>query len=105
MEALTLVAVALALLHLGFPLAYYAYLRARWLGRPWSVRRDPSYRPRVTVIVPTYNEAEPIESLIYYMTPIVYVTMVNSNPKALLNYMLLEEFLKLYWSQNSQLHD
>jgi len=62
LEALTLVAVALALLHLGFPPAYYAYLRARWLGRPWSVRRDPSYRLRVTVIVPTYNEAEPIES-------------------------------------------
>jgi len=58
LEALTLVAVALALLHFGFPLAYYAYLKARWLRRPWSVRRDPSYRPRVTVIVPTYNEVE-----------------------------------------------
>jgi len=62
LEALTLVAVALALLHLGFPLAYYAYLKARWLRRPWSIRRDPSYRPRVTVIVPTYNEAKLIES-------------------------------------------
>ena len=62
MEALTLVAVALALPHFGFPLAYYAYLKTRWLRRPWSIRRDPSYRPRVTVIVPTYNEAELIES-------------------------------------------
>jgi cellulose synthase/poly-beta-1,6-N-acetylglucosamine synthase-like glycosyltransferase len=51
-------AVALALLHFGTPLAYYAYLKAKWLGRPWNVRRDPGYKPKVTVIVPTYNEAE-----------------------------------------------
>jgi hypothetical protein len=30
------------------PLAYYTYLRVRWLGRRWSVGRDPSCRPRVT---------------------------------------------------------
>jgi len=51
-------AVALALLHFGTPLAYYAYLKAKWLGRPWNVRRDPGYKPKVTVIVPTYNEAK-----------------------------------------------
>ncbi|MCC6003675.1 MAG: glycosyltransferase family 2 protein [Thermofilum sp.] len=54
-------AVALALLHFGTPLAYYAYLKAKWLGRPWGLRRDAGYRPKVTVIVPTYNEAKFVE--------------------------------------------
>jgi len=45
------------LAHFSLPLAYYTYLRVRWLGRPWGIGRDPGYRPRVTVVVPTYNEA------------------------------------------------
>jgi cellulose synthase/poly-beta-1,6-N-acetylglucosamine synthase-like glycosyltransferase len=59
---LTLLALALALLHFGVPLAYYSYLRVRWLSKPWGIAPDPNYRPKVTVIVPTYNEAELIES-------------------------------------------
>jgi biofilm PGA synthesis N-glycosyltransferase PgaC len=59
---LTLLALALALLHFGVPLAYYSYLRVRWLSKPWGIVPDPNYRPKVTVIVPTYNEAELIES-------------------------------------------
>jgi cellulose synthase/poly-beta-1,6-N-acetylglucosamine synthase-like glycosyltransferase len=58
---LTKVALVLALLHFGTPLAYYAYLKAKWLGRPWNVRGDPGYKPKVTVIVPTYNEAKFVE--------------------------------------------
>ncbi|MBC7130094.1 glycosyltransferase, partial [Candidatus Bathyarchaeota archaeon] len=54
---LEFVALALALVHFGFPLAYYWYARARWLNRPWNVKVDDGFRPRVTVIVPTYNEA------------------------------------------------
>lgn len=53
-------ALALAAVHFGAPLAYYSYLR-KWLDKPWGVKKDPGYRPRVTVIVPTYNEAELVE--------------------------------------------
>ena len=62
LDSLLLAAITLALLHFGFPLAYYFYLKTGWLNRPWNIRRDPSYKPRVTIIVPTYNEAELIES-------------------------------------------
>jgi biofilm PGA synthesis N-glycosyltransferase PgaC len=55
-------ALTLALIHFGLPIAYYLYLRVVWLNRPWGVRRDWSFKPRVTVIVPTYNEAKLIES-------------------------------------------
>jgi cellulose synthase/poly-beta-1,6-N-acetylglucosamine synthase-like glycosyltransferase len=56
------IALTLALVHFGLPIAYYLYLRAVWLGRPWDVRRDHSFKLMVTVIVPTYNEAKLIES-------------------------------------------
>jgi len=61
LDRLLIVAVGLALVHFGLPLAYYTYLRVRWLGRPWGIGRDPGYRPKVTIIVPTYNEVEFIQ--------------------------------------------
>ena len=54
------IALALAAAHFGAPLLYYWRAR-RWLRRPWDVAPDPTYRPRVTVIVPTYNEAPLVE--------------------------------------------
>jgi len=61
-DLLLALAIALALFHFGFPLSYYLYLKRKWLYKPWDIRRDPSYRPRVSIIVPTYNEALLIES-------------------------------------------
>jgi len=55
-------AVGLATAHFGVPLAYYYYLKKWWLNKPWNIKRDPSYKPKVSIIVPTYNEAELIES-------------------------------------------
>ncbi|MEM2767831.1 MAG: glycosyltransferase family 2 protein [Candidatus Bathyarchaeia archaeon] len=54
---LELLALALALVHFGFPLAYYWYVKAKWFRKPWNLKLDEAYRPRVTVILPTYNEA------------------------------------------------
>jgi biofilm PGA synthesis N-glycosyltransferase PgaC len=56
LDALLIVAIGLALIHFSTPLLYYFYLRSRWLSRYWSVVRDPNYRPKVSIIVPTYNE-------------------------------------------------
>jgi cellulose synthase/poly-beta-1,6-N-acetylglucosamine synthase-like glycosyltransferase len=60
-DALTLLTLTLALSHFSFPVLYYLYLRSRWLNKPWDLERDPSYRPRITIIVPTYNEANLIK--------------------------------------------
>lgn len=51
---------ALAAMHFGVPLAYYLYLRRAWLHRPWRLRRDPGYTPRVSIIIPTYMGARHI---------------------------------------------
>jgi cellulose synthase/poly-beta-1,6-N-acetylglucosamine synthase-like glycosyltransferase len=56
------IALTIALVHFGLPIAYYLYLKAVWLGRHWGVRRDYNFKPMVTVIVPTYNGARLIES-------------------------------------------
>jgi len=51
------IALALAVIHFTTPLAYYYYLRRRHLGEPWGLNIDPGFQPRVTIIVPTFNEA------------------------------------------------
>jgi cellulose synthase/poly-beta-1,6-N-acetylglucosamine synthase-like glycosyltransferase len=55
---LDFVALTLAGIHFGTPLVYYLYLRARYLNRPWDIKVDENYKPKVTIIVPTYREAE-----------------------------------------------
>jgi cellulose synthase/poly-beta-1,6-N-acetylglucosamine synthase-like glycosyltransferase len=57
LDILLIMAIGLALMHFGFPLTYYCYLKKLWLNKPWSVRGDSEYKPRVSIIVPTYNEA------------------------------------------------
>jgi len=57
-----LLILALTLIHFGVPLTYYLYLKTVWFKKPWNVKRDPGYKPKVTVIVPTYNEVAFVES-------------------------------------------
>ena len=58
---LAITALVLAAVHFGTPLAYYHYMRPRYLDSSWGIRVDENYKPRITVIVPTYNEAKLIE--------------------------------------------
>jgi cellulose synthase/poly-beta-1,6-N-acetylglucosamine synthase-like glycosyltransferase len=55
---LELIALILAGVHFGVPLAYYYYAKTRWLPKPWNIKVDENYKPRVTIVVPTYKEAE-----------------------------------------------
>jgi len=54
---LDFLALGLAAIHFGVPLTYYWYLRKRWLSKPWDLRQDRGYTPKVAVVVPVYNEA------------------------------------------------
>ena len=60
-DPLLITALVLIAIHFGTPLAYYWHAKTRWLPKPWNIRVDENYRPKVTVIVPTYNEAGFIE--------------------------------------------
>jgi len=54
---LDLAALTLAAIHFGTPLLYYLYLKSRYLNKPWDIKVDENYKPKVTIIIPTYNEA------------------------------------------------
>lgn len=56
-----LLAIILALTHFTSPILYYLYLKRKWLQKSWHIKVDKNYKPRVTVIVPAYNEAEFIQ--------------------------------------------
>jgi len=61
LNALEVLGLTLALAHSTVPLAYYAYAKLKWLKRPWNLSIDENYKPKVTVIIPTYNESKLIE--------------------------------------------
>jgi len=60
-DHLTTVALILVLIHFGVPLTYYWYAKTKWLKKPWNIKTDKNYKPNITIIVPTYNEATLIE--------------------------------------------
>jgi len=47
-------------IHFGIPLTYFAYLRSV-VRKPWGIEFDTSYKPLITVILPTCNESAIIE--------------------------------------------
>jgi len=61
LDLLTLTGAILAIIHFNLPLIYYFYITHVWLAKPWNIKVNSKYRPKVTIIVPTYNEAKLIE--------------------------------------------
>lgn len=62
---LTLILLVLAILsalHVVVPCAYYAFMKRTAEKKSWNLSSDENYKPSVTVIVPTYNEAHVIVS-------------------------------------------
>ncbi|MBE9391226.1 glycosyltransferase [Fervidicoccus fontis] len=55
------IGLGLALIHFGTPLSYYVYMKKKYFGKPWDMKREEGFKPKITVIVPTYNEAKLIE--------------------------------------------
>jgi cellulose synthase/poly-beta-1,6-N-acetylglucosamine synthase-like glycosyltransferase len=36
-------------------------MQKRWLPKPWNVKINENYRPKVTITIPTYNEEKIIK--------------------------------------------
>jgi len=58
---LDIIALVLAAIHFGVPLTYYYYMKTKYLNKPWNIKIDPNYQPKITIIIPTYNEAKLIQ--------------------------------------------
>ncbi len=50
----------LGFLYLGLPLIYIVWMRRIALTRPWNLKIDKAYAPKVTILLPTYNEEKVI---------------------------------------------
>jgi biofilm PGA synthesis N-glycosyltransferase PgaC len=50
----------IVLIFVGFPSVYYWYMK-RSAAKPWGLKIDKNYSPTVTILVPTYNEADVID--------------------------------------------
>lgn len=60
-DVLVILAMALGFTHFSVPIAYYWYLKRRWLNNPWNIKIDHDYKPKIAIIIPTYMEADLIE--------------------------------------------
>jgi biofilm PGA synthesis N-glycosyltransferase PgaC len=60
MSSIVAVWSALLLVFVGFPSVYFWYMKRR-AAKPWGLNIDQNYSPTVTILVPTYNEADVID--------------------------------------------
>lgn len=56
---LDLLAVVFIGLHFGTPLVYFIFVKKQ-LNQPWNIKMNTAYRPRASIIIPTYREAKHI---------------------------------------------
>jgi len=77
------IALFLAGVHFGVPLAYYYYAKTKWLPKPWNIKIDENYRPKVTIILPTYNEEKIIKEKLENLYNQVY-------PKELMEIVIVD---------------
>lgn len=55
MSPLLIVWIFLCSVFIGVPSVYYLYMKHN-ASRPWNLKVDKDYTPRVTILIPTYNE-------------------------------------------------
>lgn len=71
---------------IGFPSLYHLYMR-RVASRPWKLKTDKNYSPTITILVPTYNEADVIDlklenlSKLNYPRNLTQIILIDSGSK------------------------
>jgi len=73
---------ALCCVFFGFPLIYYSYMR-KCSSKPWKIKVDRHYSPKVTILVATYNEANTISFKLENLLKLDY-------PKNLIQILLVD---------------
>lgn len=83
-NTLGLIGLIILVVHFAVPLSYYIYAKLTWYNKRWSLRIREDYKPKVSIIIPTFNEANIIEQRldnIYsqdYPRSLVEVVIVDS---------------------------
>jgi biofilm PGA synthesis N-glycosyltransferase PgaC len=66
-----LIIISLVSVHLLVPYLYYRYMRKAG-RRPWNVAINSKYEPKVTMIIPTYNESSVIAEKLQSLRKLIY---------------------------------
>jgi len=67
------------------PAAFIFFFMSRKAKQPWQIKINPNYKPKISVIVPTYNEASIIElklanlKRLSYQENLIEILIVDSN--------------------------
>ena len=56
---------------IGFPILYRLYM-GHIASRPWKLKTDKNYSPQITILVPTYNEADIIDLKLDNLSKLIY---------------------------------
>ena len=80
-----IIAVAtLGFAYVGLPLLYILWMKHVALSRPWNIRKDEKYLPRVDILLPTYNEEQVISQkllnlhMLNYPQELVRIIVIDS---------------------------
>lgn len=71
MELISLSLTMLATVFFGVPALYYMYLRHE-TSKPWKLRIDEQYSPKVSILIPARNEEKTIELKLLNLRRVVY---------------------------------
>jgi biofilm PGA synthesis N-glycosyltransferase PgaC len=71
MTDILIVWLVLCSVFIGFPSLHHLYMR-RVASRPWKLKTDNNYSPSVSILVPTYNEADVISLKLDNLSKLVY---------------------------------
>jgi len=92
---------------IGFPSLYHLYMR-RVASRPWKLKTDKTYSPAITILVPTYNEADVIDlklenlSKLRYPRNLTQIILIDSGSTDKTSEKILE-FSKIHPEMNIKL--
>ena len=71
MTSILIVWSVLCCIFVGVPSLYHLYMR-RVASRPWKLEIDKNYSPSITILVPTYNEADVIDLKLENLSKLSY---------------------------------
>jgi biofilm PGA synthesis N-glycosyltransferase PgaC len=71
LNPILVIIIGLSSIHFLIPYLYYRYM-SRIARKPWNIEIDRNYEPKVTMIIPTYNEASVITKKLQSLKGIEY---------------------------------
>jgi biofilm PGA synthesis N-glycosyltransferase PgaC len=70
-QILISIILTLALVFIGVYLSYFVFVR-KYAKRPWELKIDKDFQPKISILIPAHNEGENIESKLRNVKSVLY---------------------------------